>query len=314
MDCRICGNTDGNKDYYIKDYKYGAKNIFRYFQCEKCKCLQIAEIPGDMSAYYDSGYYSFEMPNKGITNKIRLLRDRILINGGGGILEKIFPGQLISFLAKNKFLSKNDKILDVGCGVGRLLFSLKENGFDKVLGIDPFLEDNIHYPNGLSILKKTIHELEDSGFNLIMLNHSFEHVSDPLETLESAERLLVPDGILLIRIPTVSSFAWNHHKEKWINSSAPEHFYLHSVESIRYLAEKFNLRLDRIIYDSTAHDIMPQYEFDKKNIILKDKRAFKASILNYLLNLPQIIRCQKIAEDLNAKNQGESCAFVLTKK
>jgi SAM-dependent methyltransferase len=102
-------------------------------------------------------------------------------------LEKIFPGQLVSFLEKNKFLSKNDKILDVGCGAGRLLFSLKENGFDKVLGIDPFLEDNIHYPNGLSILKKTIHELEDSGFHLIMLNDSFEHVSDPLETLESAE-------------------------------------------------------------------------------------------------------------------------------
>jgi SAM-dependent methyltransferase len=233
---------------------------------------------------------------------------------GGGVLEKIFPGQLVSFLAKNKFLSKNDKILDVGCGGGRLLFSLKENGFDKVLGIDPFLEDNIHYPNGLSILKKTIHELEDSGFNLIMLNHSFEHVSDPLETLESAERLLAPDGILLVRMPTVSSFAWEHYKEKWVLTVVPTHFYLHSMESMRYLAEKSNLRLERTIYDSTAHFLMQQYELDQKNIFPEDKRAFKASILNYLLNLPQIIRCQKMAEDLNAKNQGETCAFVLTKK
>ncbi|MDR1147198.1 MAG: class I SAM-dependent methyltransferase, partial [Spirochaetaceae bacterium] len=71
---------------------------------------------------------------------------------------------------KNKFLSRNDKILDVGCGAGRMLFSLKENGFDKVLGIDPFLTDTILYKNGLTILKKTIHELEDGGFNLIMLN------------------------------------------------------------------------------------------------------------------------------------------------
>jgi hypothetical protein len=89
MDCRICGNTDGNKDYYIKDYTFGAKNSFHYFQCEKCKCLQIAEIPRDMSAYYDSGYYSFDPPNKGIVNKIRLLRDRIFINGGGGIGKNI---------------------------------------------------------------------------------------------------------------------------------------------------------------------------------------------------------------------------------
>jgi hypothetical protein len=92
MQCRICGNDEDNKDYYVKDYEFGGRNTFHYFQCSECKCLQIAEIPEDMSIYYDSGYYSFEAPKNGITNKLRVFRDSLLIKrGGGGYFHGYFP-------------------------------------------------------------------------------------------------------------------------------------------------------------------------------------------------------------------------------
>jgi ubiquinone/menaquinone biosynthesis C-methylase UbiE len=232
---------------------------------------------------------------------------------GGGGLTWLFPGQSLAFLVKNNFLSKNDRILDVGCGAGKLLFSLKENGFDKVLGIDPFINDTVRYRNGLVILKKTIHELADGSFNLIMFNHSFEHMSDPMETLVSAARLLPYDGVCLIRVPTVSSFAWEQYKEKWLILGAPYHFYIHSIESIRYMAERAGFLLDRVIYDSSVHQILPQEEFHK-NILPHDKRSYNTGIKNYILNIPKIIKCQKTAEELNKKNQGETCAFVLKKQ
>jgi predicted SAM-dependent methyltransferase len=198
--------------------------------------------------------------------------------------------------------------------VGLLLFNLKENGFNNVLGIDPFLDDTIRYENGLVILKKTIHELEDGGFDLIMMNHSFEHMSDPFETLESASRLLADDGVCLIRIPTVSSFAWENYKENWLGVAAPQHFYLHSVESLKYMAEKSGFYVDRIIYDSDVHHgILHQEEF-LRGIPPHNKRSYSASIKNYILNFPKIIKYQKIAEELNKKNQGECCAFVLKKR
>jgi hypothetical protein len=84
MRCRICGNDRDNKDYYVKDYWFGARDTFHYFQCGGCKCLQIAAIPEDMSIYYNSGYYSFETPDHGIINKLRLMRDARLISRGGG--------------------------------------------------------------------------------------------------------------------------------------------------------------------------------------------------------------------------------------
>jgi hypothetical protein len=94
MECRICGNDKDNKDYYVKDYEFEGKNTFKYFQCSSCKCLQIAEIPPDMSIYYNSDYYSFKKPNEGIVNKIRLLRDSFILRGGGGDCKKTDPGNV----------------------------------------------------------------------------------------------------------------------------------------------------------------------------------------------------------------------------
>jgi SAM-dependent methyltransferase len=216
---------------------------------------------------------------------------------------------------ENNFLSRDDKILDVGCGAGAMLYSLKENGFDKVLGLDPFLADTIHYSNGLTVLKMSIDELKDSDFDLIMLNNSFEHMDNPAGILNSARRLLASEGIIIINIPTVSSLAWEVYKEKWIMLGAPQHFYLHSIESMRYLAEKCGLNLRRIIYSGSAHhSALPQEQFINRNILPFGRRSYKTSLLNYILNIHRVIKCQKIAEELNAKNQGERCLFVLDKR
>ena len=53
-------------------------------------------------------------------------------------------------------------------------------GFTNLTGIDPFLESDIYYPNGVKVLRKGISELEGT-YKVIMLHHSFEHMSEPLD-------------------------------------------------------------------------------------------------------------------------------------
>ena len=38
---------------------FGYRDEFAYFACGQCGCLQIADIPPDMSRYYPANYYSF---------------------------------------------------------------------------------------------------------------------------------------------------------------------------------------------------------------------------------------------------------------
>src|SRR5512139_2991940 len=68
MRCRICENTEDNISYTVQERMFGTSQVLSYFQCARCKCLQIAEIPVDMSRYYPQAYYSFSSRNKTLEN------------------------------------------------------------------------------------------------------------------------------------------------------------------------------------------------------------------------------------------------------
>lgn len=60
MQCRICGNQQNNKEYEVQEMMLGYKDSFLYLQCSMCDCLQIEEIPSDISKYYSDNYYSYK--------------------------------------------------------------------------------------------------------------------------------------------------------------------------------------------------------------------------------------------------------------
>ena len=62
----------------------------------------------------------------------------------GKLIIKYFPNNRPHIFSEIP-ITKNSSILDVGCGNGDLLFALKENGFNSIFGIDPYLKENIIY-------------------------------------------------------------------------------------------------------------------------------------------------------------------------
>ena len=57
---KICCNSEKNKEFKIKEVMFDFRDEFTYFECSKCGCLQITEIPRNMGKYYPSNYYSFK--------------------------------------------------------------------------------------------------------------------------------------------------------------------------------------------------------------------------------------------------------------
>ena len=108
----------------------GLDEVFEYFQCSECQCLQIRDIPENLGAYYGSKYYSFSMSkkNKGIAERFisffQETRDiRSLLNKNGlisKVCEKFQPRK--SYELIHRLVEGPDSsILDVGCGDGHLL-------------------------------------------------------------------------------------------------------------------------------------------------------------------------------------------------
>ena len=318
MQCRICSNQENNTTYEAREMMLGIRDMHSYFKCGECGCLQIANVPENIQDYYPGdNYYSYDQINTetGLKKILITQRDRYAATGLGFIgklLQMKMPHDKLPRLQKTG-VNTQSRILDVGCGAGHLLHSLKECGFENTHGIDPFNAEKIEYSNGLTIEQKSIHDVTEGGWDLIMMNHSFEHVLDQHETLSQIKTLLKPNGVCMIRIPTVSSWAWDHYGVNWVQLDAPRHFFLHSQESMQFLADKVGLELRDTVYDSFAFQYWGSEQY-LKDISLHDENSYAVNPDKSIFNDHQIQNYKVRSKALNAEQQGDQAAFYLHNK
>jgi SAM-dependent methyltransferase len=332
MTCRICTNSLNNATYRASEMMFGLGDVFEYFQCGACGCLQITEFPPDMARYYPPHYYSFQWPGALPRGRVsgsllkrvaKGLRDQYAVCGrgvAGRFLYRLFPNEHLRDIIQRhlpdpprpqQYLRRRCRILDVGCGNGRLLLALHEVGFRRLLGIDAYLDADVEYPGGLTILKRTIHEI--SGlWDVVMFHHSFEHVADPIETLRSTARRLRPGGICVARIPVVSSHAWERYGVRWVQLDAPRHFFLHSVNSMRVSAEKAGLVVEKIVWDSTGFQFWGSEQYVRGIPLLSECSYFRGAERS-VFSREQIEAFEEAARSLNAQGRGDQAAFYLRK-
>lgn len=315
--CKICGNKNNNKMFKAKEMMFGYRDIFCYFECSKCGCLQIYEIPIEMSKYYPLEYYSFNKLNtSGLDKIIGILaqkRNKYALTGDGIlglILNKLYPSSGLEFL-KKAHISMDSRILDVGCGEGYLLKLLGEIGFRRLKGVDPYIQNDIKYKNGIKIVKKQISDLNEE-FDLIMFNHSFEHIQNPKLTLESVYRLLSEHGKCIIRLPTVSSYAWKKYNINWVQLDAPRHFFLYSLDSIKILSSNSGFILKEYYYDSTELQFWGSEQY-MRDIPLMSSKSYGENPKNSIFSKKEIKKFKKMAIGLNNKKEGDQVVLYLEK-
>ena len=314
MVCRICSNQAENKSYKVREMMYGTREIFTYFECAECGCLQIADIPEDMDAHYPSSYYSFQPYDGGKFKgtkgglKKRFYSSRIL---GKNFLHRLmgtFAGSAIYDCLKDVELNKNTRILDVGCGNGRnFLYPLAEIGFTNLLGIDPFIPNDIDYDNGLKVAAQSIDDVSGT-WDVITYHHAFEHLPDPQHHLEILHGLLSEKGVLIIRIPTASSFAWEHFRENWVQLDAPRHFFLHTRESMSRIATEAGLDLFNVEYDSTDFQFTGSINY-QNDIPLNTPK--EKGLLKKLKRKLASFQYGEKARRLNQQGKGDQAIFYL---
>ncbi len=311
--CRICRNMENNTSYEAREMMYGLRETFSYFQCGNCKCLQIVDFPQDMTTYYPGDYYSFSKYDgkkfKGTKGRIKKFQYKNSVLGSG--LFKSLFGIKEYKIFDDLDVHRNTRLLDVGCGNGRnFLYPLAEVGFKNLLGCDPFLFETIRYSNGLTVERFDIFDI-DGSWDIITYHHAYEHLPNPKENLQKIYDLLSEDGVCILRIPTVCSYAWEHYRTHWVQLDAPRHFFLHSLESIEILADSVNMKLEKVIYDSNHFQFIGSERYVKDiPLSVKKKKGLWATLRRKIVKS----NYQRKAHQLNKSGRGDQAAFFLRKK
>lgn len=97
------------------------------------------------------------------------------------------------------------KLLDFGCGVGLFLKEAFRSGYE-VCGVETnqsaieymAMHENIPV---LETVEEVLQKYGEDSFDIIFMNHSLEHVSDPMHILTSLYKILKPSGLIGIVVP-----------------------------------------------------------------------------------------------------------------
>lgn len=126
------------------------------------------------------------------------------------------------FISRFKGLNfHNQKIIDLGCGLGALSVFLSKHGAREIIGLDinknklKFAKNNLlfNFPelNNIHFVSVPLNDLEDHSFNMIISKASFEHIMNLKETMALLKDKLVPGGKIVAGFGPLYNSPWGDH-------------------------------------------------------------------------------------------------------
>jgi SAM-dependent methyltransferase len=138
----------------------------------------------------------------------------------------------------SKFVKKG-KMLEVGSATGVMLKLFAKDGWD-VLGVEPSGSYKEARKKGLRVLNTKFEDakLPQNYFDLIVLNHTLEHMDNPKKVLEKIKLVLKDKGVVFIDVPNFGSLSSKLLGKRWPYLLPLEHKSQFTKESLGKLIKE----------------------------------------------------------------------------
>lgn len=202
----------------------------------------------------------------------------------------------------DELISEGNKILEIGSGKGDFLRTIYKKHKDiQCVGLE-LNESSVTSENNIEIINRRIEDycVDNEGyFDLVCSFQVLEHIPNVNSFLKSSIKCLKNNGLLAISVPNNDSFI--KHDSFNILNMPPHHMGLWKRESLKMIADQFNLELLKIEYEPLQDyhfnwylDIMITKWFGKhvaKHVIKLIKlTSIRKMLINYIQNRANKIR------------------------
>ena len=271
--CPVCNSQNINEQLSAKDYTV-SQNKFSIWHCNACTARFTQDVPDQdaIGAFYASAdYISHSDTKKGIINSLyHLVRNRTLISKR-------------NLVKKEAGMSKG-AILDIGCGTGAFLDTMKKAGW-VITGLEPDSAARTKAAELHNIQAQPSSELfnlQPGAFHSITMWHVLEHVHELHAYIKQIETLLTETGKLFIAVPNYTSKDAAIYNEYWAAYDVPRHLYHFSTLSMENLLAQHNLKLNKVKpmwFDSFYVGMLSeQYKNGKGNILKAVLNGLKSNL------------------------------------
>lgn len=191
MKCPVCANEEGFQE--LSPALCRANNLL----CPRCGLVFIPRSADEKHDYYrQDGYYT-ESPN--LSARPLLTSRHLLLGLARERVERM--DELLGTRISGR------RVLDIGCGYGEILGYLRLRRDCEVLGMEASVRAAKVGSElfGVRIVPALLEDQQagEGTFDLVICNHTLEHVDDPARFLALLKQRMKPDGLLYLEVPNV---------------------------------------------------------------------------------------------------------------
>jgi SAM-dependent methyltransferase len=270
--CPVCDRSDTKHFFSAPDRLHGVPGEFSYDLCSACGSVfqNPMVVSDDLGLCYPTEYSPYtlvrEVPDVDFDRlpqanmKQRLRRE--VVEAVKGNSKSDLAGRLGTFLSRSKRIRERafyglviDECLpkgrgphcalDLGCGSGWFMQKLQKVGW-TVEGLEWNQEaaEKAQDITGCKVYAGDFRgiDLPKGKYDLIVLNHVIEHLTDPLVALRRLHELLKDGGKVVLFYPNPNSLGSTYFGNFWFAWDPPRHLIFPSASGLRLLSERAGFR------------------------------------------------------------------------
>jgi SAM-dependent methyltransferase len=262
-DCPVCKEKSIHPCLKAKDHTVSGEQ-YEIWECDSCSLRFTQDIPSpdEVGKYYKSEkYISHSDTKEGLINTLYHQVRNITLKSKRNLV------------LRTSGVSKGS-ILDIGCGTGAFLHTMKKSGWD-VTGIEPDVDARrvAKERYGIVALSSDLFfELPVSRYQIITMWHVLEHVHQLHDYVQHINSMLINGGHLLVAVPNYTSYDAGHYNTAWAAYDVPRHLYHFSPESMSVLMKVHGLEVKNVLpmwFDSFYVSMLSEKYRDGKGSLAK---------------------------------------------